>query len=110
MDPALPNYEVAAVRYATRGGQRRDHFLGGDPHESPMPMDYYVWFIRGAGRTIVVDTGFDEAMARQRKRQRLPKLPIALPLLQPFARHVERQQRLSVFIRVTGNLAVPLHR
>jgi len=69
MDPALPNYEVAAVRYATRGGQRRDHFLGGDPHESPMPMDYYVWFIRGAGRTIVVDTGFDEAMARQRKRE-----------------------------------------
>ena len=26
-------YELFAIRYATRGGQRRDHFVGGDPHD-----------------------------------------------------------------------------
>ena len=33
-----------------------------------MPMDYFVWLIRNAERTFVVDTGFTADMARQRKR------------------------------------------
>ncbi|WPB55508.1 N-acyl homoserine lactonase family protein [Xylophilus sp. GOD-11R] len=65
----LPCYEIQAVRYATRGGTRKEHFIGGDPHEAPMPMDYFVWFIRGEGRTVVVDTGFTAEMAERRKRQ-----------------------------------------
>jgi len=43
MPAGLPEYEVFALRYATRDAQRRDHFIGGDPHDGPMPMDYYVW-------------------------------------------------------------------
>lgn len=69
MSSGLPNYEIQAVRYATRDAQRREHFIGGDPHEAPMPMDYFVWFIRGEGRTVVVDTGFTAEMAERRKRQ-----------------------------------------
>ena len=40
-----------------------------------MPLDYFVWVIRGGGRTIVVNTG-DEAEARRRKREREILVPI----------------------------------
>jgi glyoxylase-like metal-dependent hydrolase (beta-lactamase superfamily II) len=33
-----------------------------------MPLDYFVWAIKGNGRTFIVDTGFDEQMAKKRKR------------------------------------------
>ena len=36
-------YELFAIRYATRKAQRHEHFIGGDPHDGPMPMDYFVW-------------------------------------------------------------------
>lgn len=39
--PSLPEYEVYALRYATREGRRSAHFIGGDPHDAPMRMDYY---------------------------------------------------------------------
>ena len=73
-------YEVFAIRYATRQGQRRDHFVGGDPHDAVMPMDYFVWLIRNKNRTIVVDTEFHASMATQRKREylRSPKEGLAL--------------------------------
>ena len=50
MTASLPEYEIYAIRYATRDALRRDHFIGGDPHESPMPMDYFVWAIIGPRR------------------------------------------------------------
>ena len=59
----LPNYEIYCVKYAERPGKRPAHFLGGDPHDAPMPMDYYVWLVRNAERTVLVDTGFDASMA-----------------------------------------------
>lgn len=68
-DLPLPHYEVYAIRYATRDGTRSEHFIGGDPHDtSPMPMDYFVWVIKGAGRAYVVDLGYTAEMAAQRKR------------------------------------------
>lgn len=65
-------YEVFAVKYghnahATIAGNT----LGGDPHDGPMPLDYFVWAIRGNGRTFVLDTGFDRAMGEKRGRQHL---------------------------------------
>ena len=63
-----PAYEVFAIKYAERGGRRPEHFIGGDPHDGPMPMDYFVWLIRNDERLIVVDTGFDAAVAARRKR------------------------------------------
>jgi glyoxylase-like metal-dependent hydrolase (beta-lactamase superfamily II) len=65
---AIPEYEVFAIRYATRDAQRREHFIGGDPHDGPMPMDYFMWVIRSEGRVIVVDTGFNAEIAAKRKR------------------------------------------
>src|SRR5215470_17382234 len=65
---ALPEYELYAIRYATRDAQRRDHFIGGDPHDAPMLMDYFVWVAKGTERTFVIDTGFTAEIAQKRKR------------------------------------------
>lgn len=65
---ALPKYRVYAVRYATRAGRRSEHFLGGDPHNSSMDMDYFVWMIVGDERKFIVDLGFTEETARTRRR------------------------------------------
>jgi len=61
-------YALYAVRYATRDARRADHFIGGDPHDAPMPMDYFVWAAIGAERSFVIDTGFTEETARKRGR------------------------------------------
>ncbi|HVJ60814.1 MAG TPA: N-acyl homoserine lactonase family protein, partial [Burkholderiaceae bacterium] len=71
--PSHDEYEVFAIKYATREARRPDHFVGGDPHDAPMAMDYFVWVVRNAERTIVVDTGFDADMAEKRKRVLLRK-------------------------------------
>jgi glyoxylase-like metal-dependent hydrolase (beta-lactamase superfamily II) len=53
-----PAYEIFALRYGTHQDRvARANFISVDAHEAPMPLDYFVWAIRGAGRTIVVDTG-----------------------------------------------------
>lgn len=64
-------YEVYAVKYAHHARRAAENFIGGDPHDGPMPLDYFVWLIRGEGREIVVDTGFSAAMAAKRGRQHL---------------------------------------
>src|ERR1700760_3501101 len=67
----LPNYEVYALRYATRASKRSDNFIGGDPHDGPMPLDYYVWAAVGPDRSYVIDTGFTAEVAARRKRDYL---------------------------------------
>ncbi len=71
MTSPLPTYSVHAIRYATRSAPRREHFLGGDPHEGPMPMDYFVWTIQGPDLRIAVDCGFTAEVAAQRRREHL---------------------------------------
>jgi glyoxylase-like metal-dependent hydrolase (beta-lactamase superfamily II) len=73
---SLPLYEVYALRYATVERQGNDNFIARDIHDGPMPMDYFVWVIRGEQRTILVDTGFNREAANQRKRTFL-RCPIA---------------------------------
>jgi glyoxylase-like metal-dependent hydrolase (beta-lactamase superfamily II) len=68
MADGLPDYELFAIRYATRAARRSDHFMGGDPHEGPMPMDYYLWVAVGGERTVVIDAGFTREVALRRKR------------------------------------------
>jgi glyoxylase-like metal-dependent hydrolase (beta-lactamase superfamily II) len=65
----LPDYQLFAIRYATREARRSDHFIGGDPHDGPMPMDYFVWAVVGSSRVFLVDTGFTAETAARRKRQ-----------------------------------------
>ncbi len=63
------SYEIYAVKYAHHDRPARDNFLGGDPHDVNMPLDYFVWAVVGEERSFVVDMGFDEAMGKQRGRQ-----------------------------------------
>ena len=65
---AEQEYELFAIRYATREARRSDHFIGGDPHDGPMPMDYFMWLAKGGGRTFIIDTGFNAEVANRRKR------------------------------------------
>jgi glyoxylase-like metal-dependent hydrolase (beta-lactamase superfamily II) len=64
-------YEIYAVQYAHFSRSAAENFIGGDPHEGPMPVAYYVWAIVGSDRTFIFDTGFDEAMGRKRGRTML---------------------------------------
>jgi len=66
-----PAYEVYAVKYACHARKAAENFIGGDPHDGPMPLDYFVWLVRGDGRELVVDTGFSAAVAARRGRDHL---------------------------------------
>ena len=78
---ALPEFELFAIRYARRDAQIRDHFIGGDPHDGPMPMDYFLWLAKGAERTVVIDAGFTAAVSARRGREFLRDPVDALGLL-----------------------------
>jgi len=72
-------HEVLAVRYAHHGPRNAEmNFIGGDPHQTSQDLDFYVWAITGKHGTIVVDTGFDEAMAKKRERTILKPVAEAL--------------------------------
>lgn len=65
-------YEVFALKYAELVARERgEAFLFDDDHAAPCPMDYFIWVVRNANRTIVVDTGFDAAEADLRGRTHL---------------------------------------
>jgi len=82
------NYEVYAIRYAHHERSASENFLGGDPHDGPMPMDYFVWLVRNQSRTVVVDTGFNAMTARRRKRRFLRSPAAGLALLGVDAKKV----------------------
>ncbi len=65
----LPSYELYAIRYAQRDAMRSSHFMGGDSHDGPMPMDYFVWVAVAGVNAVVIDLGFTQEAARRRKRE-----------------------------------------
>jgi glyoxylase-like metal-dependent hydrolase (beta-lactamase superfamily II) len=76
-----PQYEVYAIKYAHHARRASENFIGGDPHDGPMPLDYFVWLVRGAEREFVVDTGFNAAAAARRQRQLVRPVENALSLM-----------------------------
>lgn len=82
-------YKVYAIRYATLEKRASENFIGGDPHDGPMPMDYFVWLAVSASKTWVIDTGFNAAMAQKRGRQFLRCPAESLQLLGVDAATVE---------------------
>ena len=85
----LEHFKVYAIRYARVERKASENFLGGDPHESGMPMDYYVWLAVSASKTWVIDTGFNQAAADKRKREFLRCPTDGLKLLGVDAAEVE---------------------
>ena len=70
-----PVYEIYAIKYAHHMRRAGENFvggpIGGDAHDGPMPLDYFVWLVRGPGRELLVDTGFSAAMAAKRGRDHI---------------------------------------
>ena len=81
----LPVYEAFAIKYGDRVGKRGNIFVHGDPHDAPLGMDYFVWVIRNAERTIVVDVGYgqEEGEGRGRTFLRCPTDGIRLVGVDP---------------------------
>jgi len=77
--PEAP-YEIYAIKYGDRMGNRGGMFVHGDPHDAPMAMDYFIWVIRNDLRTIVIDVGYDkeEGEGRGRSFLRSPLEGLAL--------------------------------
>jgi glyoxylase-like metal-dependent hydrolase (beta-lactamase superfamily II) len=80
MDEPRP-YELYAIRYATAMRKHAEVFIGGDLHESAVPMDYFVWVARNSLHTVVIDTGFDAVAAQRRGRELLREPGDGLRLL-----------------------------
>ena len=62
----LPEYEIYAIKYGERIGTRGQTFAGGDPHDAPLPMDYFVWVLRAGVRTIRVTAATNARESRRR--------------------------------------------
>ena len=62
-------HAVYAIRYGHHARRSPANFIDGDPHDVLQPLDYFVWAIVGPSGVIVVDTGFDAAVAQSRGRE-----------------------------------------
>jgi len=85
----LQPFKVYAIRYATVARHASENFIGGDPHERGMDMDYFVWVAISDSKTWVIDTGFNQAAAQRRKRNFLRCPTEGLKLLGVDAAKVE---------------------
>jgi glyoxylase-like metal-dependent hydrolase (beta-lactamase superfamily II) len=59
--------EILAVRYGTLSATRGDLFHGVES-DAPQALDYFFWVLRYDESTVLVDTGFDPAVAARRRR------------------------------------------
>jgi glyoxylase-like metal-dependent hydrolase (beta-lactamase superfamily II) len=77
-------WEVQAVRYGTypntKAGLMLQYAHYGEP-DAPQALDYYLYVLRGDGRTVVIDTGFATAEADVRGRTTLVDPAALLPAL-----------------------------
>jgi glyoxylase-like metal-dependent hydrolase (beta-lactamase superfamily II) len=82
-------YEIYAIRYARHDRPSSDNFIDGDTHDVLQPLDYFVWAIVGPSGPLIVDTGFDEAMGKMRKREMLNPVAEGLKAINIRADRVE---------------------
>ena len=63
-------YQLHAIKYAELNARKRsDLFVGPDPHDGRIDMDYFVWVAIGADRVCVVDIGFSAEVGTRRGRR-----------------------------------------
>lgn len=56
--PAKPDYDVFAIRYATIPGFRLSGLIAGADTSRRIDIAMMVWLVRGGGRNVLVDAGF----------------------------------------------------
>ena len=72
-------YEILALRYGIFDGRKQyQNYIMPDAHAAPDLLDFFVFAIRGGGRTIVMDTGFNAASAKRRGRELICTPDVAL--------------------------------
>ena len=87
---ATEPYALSAIRYAVHDRVAAANFLHPpDPHDGPMPIDYFVWAAVSASRTFVIDTGFNAEVAAERGRTLIRCPTEGLAALGIDARQVE---------------------
>jgi glyoxylase-like metal-dependent hydrolase (beta-lactamase superfamily II) len=65
-----PEYEILALRYGIFDGRMQfQNFIIPDDHSAPDPLDFFIFAIKGGGRTIIMDTGFNPVSAARRGRE-----------------------------------------
>jgi glyoxylase-like metal-dependent hydrolase (beta-lactamase superfamily II) len=79
---------IYAIRYGHLDRLSHLNFLGGDEHAHRMPLDYFVWVVRSAEHTTVIDTGFDAAAAASRGRTLLRPVGEGLAAIGVDPQHV----------------------
>jgi glyoxylase-like metal-dependent hydrolase (beta-lactamase superfamily II) len=63
-------YQIFQLRFAqVRDRKVHDNFVFRDMHDGPMPLDFHLWILRNAHRTILVDTGFTHRQSVERDRK-----------------------------------------
>lgn len=81
-------YQLHAIKYGElRNRNRGEVFLGGDPHDAPIDMDYFLWVAIGPEGAVVIDTGFEEKTGTRRGRRylRSPTEPLRALGVDPAA-------------------------
>ena len=62
-------YEVYAIQYGALGERMASDMMeGGDPHEGPLSISYYVWLCVGREKTFLVDIGISPPVGKRRQR------------------------------------------
>lgn len=67
MAASTPRYEVYAVKYAGPFTSKLAFLVWLEGWDEVISRNYYVWVVRGAGETIVVDTGVNPELAAARR-------------------------------------------
>lgn len=71
-EPGRTRYEVIAVNYGSLDARKSELFHRYESYGEPdaaVEMAYFFWILRHDGETILVDTGFDPAVAARRGRR-----------------------------------------
>jgi glyoxylase-like metal-dependent hydrolase (beta-lactamase superfamily II) len=67
MSPALPAYEVYALKYAGPFTSKLAMLLSGKSWDEDIKRNYYIWAVKGDNEIVVVDTGCSTALAQRRE-------------------------------------------
>jgi hypothetical protein len=63
---AMSDYEIYALKYAGPFVRTGAHLMWYRDWDTVEKIYYYIWCIKGGGRTVVVDTGVTPALAQER--------------------------------------------
>lgn len=86
--PSLEPYKIFCINYGFHERRASENFIGGDEHDGPMPINFYVWAVVGTNRTLLVDTGFRPEVAALRHRNITRPVPEGLKQIRLDAREV----------------------